>query len=86
MDWFTTAIADATAFRVLLDRLRMEVADAQAAAQLGPSAQIYVITEAQTVRLRFNDAALEGVRTLGTLAFYQCAAPLACDRINPLVT
>ena len=85
MDWWTAAISDRATLRVLLENVRFEIEAARRAGALPAAAQVYVITESEVVRLRFNQPALDSCPTLGSLAIYQNGAPIPNDMVNPLI-
>ena len=85
MEWWTAAISDRATLRVLLESVRFEIETARRAGTLPASAQVYVITESEVVRLRFNQPALDVCPTLGSLAIYQNGAPVPNDMVNALI-
>lgn len=85
MDWFVVTLRSAASFRAVEFELRQQVRRAQLAGRIPAEARVYVVTEADAVRLLANRAALNAIEILARLPRQASAPPGKSEAGYPLI-
>ena len=85
MEWFVFTLRSASEFRTVEFELRQQVRRAQLAGRLPADARVYVVTDADAVRLLANRAAVDTIEVLERLPRQASAPPGKTELGYPLI-